>query len=243
MKQPLFTLAVLCVAMAARAATPAETLVTKARAALGGEAALNAVHALRFEVSAADAEGKSLGVIISEYKEPMKLREIDYTHEATEIVSAIDGAEGHRVMRRLDSGARRMEIMPTSEVDARRDFALSNLHLMAVPSPARGVVETEPGREIDGVKCDTLAYKYHSGIVLRRFVEAGTGRLVATRVDFNGKAGDLMVNKGEQIVSGIRFPKEIVILNAEGKTLRKLAISKIEVNPALDDKSFATPLF
>lgn len=243
MKHFLFPLAALCATMAAHAANPTDTVVAKARTALGGESALNAVKCLRFELSATDANGKPAGAIISEYKAPMKLREIDYTAAGFESVNAIDGREGHRTLRRLDTGERRLEIMTAGEVDARRDFACANLYLLAVPAPGRGEVTLGAPTKIDGVECSELAYKYKSGVTLHRFIDNASGRLVATRIDFGTKRGDLMINKGEQKVAGISYPKEIILRDDAGKTVRTLTINKIEVNGDLDDSAFQTPLF
>ncbi len=244
MKTITHLLATLGFAMAAHAGTPAENMAAKVRSALGGDAALNAVKSVRFEITAKDGDDKPLGVLITEYKAPMKLREIDYTRQPLELVYAIDGREGHRVIRRLDNGNRRVEIMTAAEVDARRDFANANLHFMAAPSPERGSLslDTKPV-SIDGIECAVLAFQYKSGFTLRRFIDPATSRLVASRIDFSGKPGELMVNRGEQKVAGITYPKEIEIRDASGKTQRKLSIAKIEVNPELADAAFTTPLF
>lgn len=243
MKSILLTAATLCVAIIAQAATPAEALVAKARTALGDETALSSVKSLRIEMSAADKDGKALGSVISEYKAPMKQREIDYTFTNMEVITAIDGREGHRVIHRLDNNARQLQILPAEEVNARRDFATANLCLLAVPNAERGAIAINGEETVDGVACEALEYKYKSGITLRRLVDKATGKLVATRINQGGKTGDLMVNIGEQKVAGIAYPKSIVIRDKDGKTLRTLTVNKVEVNPELADSAFVTPLF
>ncbi len=242
MKSLIITSAALCAALISQAATPAETLATKARAALGDEASLSAVKALRIELSAADTEGKTLGTVISEYKAPMKQREIDYTFPKLEVITAIDGREGHRVIHRLDMNERKLHILPSEEVNARRDFVTANLYLLATPNAERGSVAINGTETVDGVACDALDYQYKSGITVRRLLEKSTGRLVATRINQRGKTGDLMVNVGEQKVAGINYPKTIVIRDESGKILRTLTVNKVEVNPEIPDNGFVTPL-
>lgn len=238
MKSIFLTAAVLCAATLAQAAAPAETLVAKARAALGGETALNAVKSLRIEMSVADAEGKSLGAMINEYKSPLKQRELNYTEKNLELVSASDGREGYKTFRRLDNNASQMQVIPYEENEARRDITASNLNLLAVPDPERGTLAAGEDATIEGAACATLDYKYRSGVLIRRYIDKATGRLAATRL---GDKGPLMINIGEQKVSGIIFPKSIVIRDDKGKTLRTLTLAKIEVNAPLDDATFAMP--
>lgn len=243
MKSILLTAATLSVALIAQAATPAETLVAKARGALGEETALSSVKSLRIELSAADGNGKTLGSVITEYKAPMKQREIDYTFDKMEVITAIDGREGHRILHRLDNNARQLQILPAEEVNARRDFVTAYLYLLAIPNSERGSVAINGSETIDGVACDALDYTYKSGITLSRLVDKATGKLVATRINQGAKTGDLMVNVGEQKVAGITYPKSIVIRDKDGKTLRTLTVSKVEVNPEIADAGFVTPLF
>lgn len=243
MKSLLVTSAALCVALISQAATPVETLVAKARATLGEESALSAVKTLRLELSAVDGDGKPLGSVITEYKAPMKQREIDYTFPKLEVITAIDGREGHRIIHRLDTNARQLQILTAEEVNARRDFAAANLYLLAIPSAERGAVSINGTETVDGISCTRLDYKYKSGITVRRLVDAATGRLVATRINQGDKTGDIMVNLGEQKVAGIAYPKSIVIRDDAGKTLRTLTVGKIEVNAEIPDAGFITPLF
>jgi hypothetical protein len=243
MKSLLITTAALFAALISHAATPVDDLVAKARAALGDETALSSVKSLRIEMSAADGEGKALGSVISEYKAPMKQREIDYTFANLEVITAIDGREGHRVLHRLDNNARQLQILPSEEVNARRDFVTSNLYLLATPNAERGSVAINGTETIDGVACEALDYKYKSGITVRRLVNKATGKLVGTRINQNAKTGDLMVNVGEQKIAGIAYPKSIVIRDKDGKTLRTLTVNKVEVNPEIADSGFITPLF
>ena len=243
MKKTLFCVAALCAATLVQAAPSATGLIAKARAALGDEKSLTAVRTLHIEMSAADGEGKPLGSLISEYKAPMKQRELDYTQDKLEILTAIDGNEGHRLLRNMADGRRQLIILPAEEVNARRDFACANLYLLAEPSAERGSVSVAKDETIDGKTCAVLDYAYKSGITLRRYIDAATGRLVASRIDQKNKPGELMLNEGEQTVSGIKYPKLIVIRDAAGKTLRRLTLTKIEVNGDIADSSFVTPLY
>lgn len=242
MKSIFLTTAAMCAALISQAATPAETLVTKARTALGGETALNAVRSLRIEMSVVDADGKALGALVSEYKAPYSQRELNYTEKNIENISAINGREGFRILRRLDNNASQIQVIPYEELNARRDFTAANLHLLAVPSTERGSVELAPDETIDGVACATLDYSYASGVIIRRYVDKATGRLVATRINNKGGVvGNLMLNVGEQKISEINFPKSIVIRDDKGKTQRTLNVTKVEVNPSIDDAAFAMP--
>lgn len=242
MKSLFLTTAALCAALISQAATPAEALITKARTALGGETALNAVQSLRIEMSVVDADGKALGALVSEYKAPCSQRELNYTEKNIENISAINGREGFRTLRRLDNNASQIQIIPYEELNARRDFTAANLRLLAIPSAERGSVALAPDETIDRSACATLDYSYASGVIIRRYVDKSTGRLVATRLNSKGGVvGNLMLNVGTQKVAGINFPKSIVIRDDKGKTQRTLNLTKVEVNPAIDDASFAMP--
>ena len=243
MKLLFLPLSILCVAPGILAASPVDALVSKARAVLGDEASLTSVRSLRVELSVAGTDGKTLGMLIDEYKAPMKERELDYTQPDMEVVTAIDGTEGHRVVRRMSDGARRLQILPAQEVNARRDLAAANLYLLAIPSAERGGASVAPDETCEGVACTPVDYRYKSGLSLRRFIDKASGRLVATRVDMNGKIGELMVNAGEQKISGITFPKAILIKDSAGKLLRTITVAKVEVNPEIDDSRFVTPIY
>ena len=248
--KPLFFagIAALCASVTLTAA-PVAQVVAKARAAAGKDADLNAVKALRYNFKIADKDGKALGPLVSEYRAPVCQRDIDYTMKDQdgkdlEVVTAIDGLEGHRAVSIIGVPGRRILVMPSAEVNLRRDFAAANLTFFTPPPADRCTVVTAPDEKIDGIDCEVLDYKYTSGVTLRRYIAKADGKFVGNRVNSGDKSGDLMLNIGEQRVAGVIFPKSIRIVDHAGNPVRTLTLEKVEVNPTdIPDKAFATPLY
>lgn len=239
--------AALCVTANLPAAT-VQSILDKARHAAGEESTLNSVKSLRYAYKVLDKDGKELGLNTMEYKAPLGQRETDTTKRDAdgaklEVTVAIDGREGYRLIRRPDNGGRRLIIMPSAEVNIRRDSVRENLTFFTVPAADRCEVKVGPDETIDGTACDTLEYHYKTGQLLRQYIAKDSGRYAGYRLGSQADRGLLVVNKTETKTSGIAVPDTIEIRDDKNAVLATLKMAKFELNPEIPDSAFTTPLY
>ncbi|MDR2982386.1 MAG: hypothetical protein LBV12_09100 [Puniceicoccales bacterium] len=235
--------------VSAEAAPTAQEIVTQARAKLGVENKLNAVKSLTFEGKSYTVDGKEIAVVQLQYKAPGKRREYGLINGGNiETIKGTDGLEAFEKAVNLSTKEQQVRALGNAEVAVFTDYYYIDMGFFAAP-PRGKLTYVGEGKQ-QGKDCYILDYQYAGGLVLRRYFDKSTSLLIAhemwsSKTDGSNKV--LVVEEGEIVEAGIRFPKRTVIYEQdkdtkEYKRAGYVDYSKIVVNDNIPDSAFAFPM-
>jgi hypothetical protein len=245
----LFTLiaaSLLLVASSLQAASPeVEAVIARARAHLGGDAALEAVNSIRYsgsiEMADTTAAGPSRAAIEITFQKPCQHRLVITTDQATDITGLDDYVAWRRV---IPTGEGRLRFIPMDKAATQRLRAntLENLSFFRGIEQHGGEIIDHGETELDGIRCRQLVFSYGTGIAFVRYIDIASGRLVLTETLPVGRIRE----EGEIIVSGLRFPKKLIATgpsSAGGKTnVITITFDRIVLNEAYPATTFELPV-
>jgi len=243
--RPVAFLAVLlALATTARAELP---ILTKARAYLGPEAALNAVKSVHYQGSfqapdPADLQKQVAVRVDIIFQAPYRQRTVRSTVAFID-TTALDTYDGwHRMQDPKDASRWRLQLLPAEQIKRQRAIAWENLGFYRDLEHAGVKVLDQGPATIGGVACHKVAFAHSDDIIFYRYFEAATGRLVLTETE----SGAAIREQGEIMVNGIRFPK-VIVSTSKGKAGKDetvvITFDQITVNESFPDSIFAVPSF
>ncbi len=222
-----------------------EALITKARAFIGSEAALNGVEAIRMvgslEVVESGEATPGTAKIEILFQKPDRQR-ITAISDARIEVTALDGYDAwSRVSDPRDPSQWQVTLLGPDQIRRLRANTFENLSFYRGLRTRGARIEDRGTATVDGVACRKLAFVHGPDIVFTRSFDVATGRLVLTETD----SGTQIREEGELRSGGLRFPKRIVTLNTlpDGSTRTiRVTFDEISVNPTIDPSVFAVPV-
>lgn len=232
----------LFVAGVLHAAEPA--IIAKARAQLGTDAALDAVTSLHYVGTLtgpdpADATKQLRQKIEIFLQKPFQQRIVVTTDKFIE-VSAVDGYDAwRRMIDAKDTTRWQQTQMSADQIKQLRADVWQNLNYFRGIEKVGGFIEDLGTEKVDGVMARKIAFHHGDTVVNFRLFDDATGRLIYTGTpQYNTR------EQGELHVSGIRFPKTLIIsqASADGVITRTLTFEKITVNEKMPASLFAVPL-
>ena len=241
--RPLFWLALPVLAAAAFASEA--PIITKARAFLGTDAALNAVKSVKFmgtvtTTDPADATKKSRATIEIIVQRPDQQRVVAKSERGVE-TTAVDGYEGwQRFQDPADPKVQRVVVLKPDAVKRLRAQAWENLSFYRGLEQRGGQIEDRGEQTVDGVACRKVAFIHGPNIVFVRYFDAATGRLVQTDTDDGGTTKE----SGDQVVNGVRFPKtmNMMVKGPKGESqLVNITLDSVTVNETFPAAVFRMP--
>jgi hypothetical protein len=234
----------LALAIAARAELP---IVTKARAYLGPEAALNAVKSVHYVGSfqapdPADLQKQAAVQVDIIFQAPYRQRTVRSTASFID-TTALDTYDGwHRMQDPKDASRWRLQLLPTDQIKRQRAIAWENLGFYRGLEREGGKVLDQGPATVAGIACQKLAFVHADDIIFYRYFDLANGRLILTETE----SGASIREHGEIMVNGIRFPKTI-FSTTKGKDGKDetvtITFDKITVNETFPDSVFAVPSF
>lgn len=225
-----------------------DDLITKARARLGEESALRSVDALRFigrmetpgtESQAGGEDGDAEPIeIVLDFKRPNLQRMVRKVGNERR-VTVLDGSEGFIYSRDEETGRTLLHVMPSEQVQFFLNNSRENLNFFLGP-------KTVPGGEIKliaetirrGVPVYRIRFEYPSGNQYDRFYDRETMELLSTQLN---PSDNELIQKGEQVFSGIRFPKRLETYSADGHLTQTFYFDEVIVNPEFPEDHFTLP--
>lgn len=227
----------------------AEAWIAKARAAVGGERALAALHSVRFigtvetvqkvpskeDPAKIDKTPIRLAIDIS-FQKPYRQRIVLRSDKTVE-TTALDGYDGwiRRVETERENNAL-FNLLESSQIRRLRANTWENLSFYRGIESRGGRVEFQGDSEVDGKDCVVLAFVHLGNIGFTRYFDKVTGLLVKT-VTENGSE---IREEGEIIVEGIRYPKILINKSPDGQ-VATITFDSIKVNEPLPAGEFAVP--
>lgn len=237
-----------CAALLMATVVHAQTaIITKARAHLGTEAALEAVKSIHYmgklvAVDDADPKKKTEATVDIIFQKPDRHR-ITVTSDKAIEVTALDGYEGwQRVQDVADPAKWRQTLATADQIKRIRANTWENVSFFRGIETRGGRIEVLQPTTANGVASNKLAFIYAPNIVFYRYFDEASGKLILSETE-NGSS---IREEGEIVVNGIRFPKSIITTNKStaGKTGPTVTITfdQIKVNETFPNSVFAVPM-
>src|SRR6478736_3493219 len=245
----VFAAAGLLMALPIRADEVANQWVAKARAYLGSDAALDAVHSLRFQGSFAGTEQVpdpadpkkvieqpvtvSIDII---FQQPMQQRQI-IRSDRIERVTGLDGYDGwERVADLTGKNNARLNLLDASNIKRLRAATIENLSFYGKQGAGSREVQFLGEQTVDDVACVKLSFIHGGNIAFFRYFEQATGRLMKTEVEGGGEIRE----EGEMFAGGIRFPKKVINKTSNGRSTT-ITFEQVTVNESFPAETFVVP--
>lgn len=234
---------VFALAAAARSAEPA--IVTKARAYLGSDTALEAVQSVHYVGTVltsdpADPAKQTKALIEIIAQKPDRQRVVATTDKAIE-TTVVSGYEGwQRNQETLDPRRQRVVVFKPDAVKRLRAQAWENLSFFRGIEKMGGRIEDQGAVTVDGLNCQKIAFIYSPNVIFYRFFDVATGRLVQTLTE----DGSSTREEGETVINGVRFPKRMLMTMKGPKGMSQEVIVNLDtitVNETFSPEIFRMP--
>lgn len=223
--------------------------ITKARAALGSDSALDAVRTVHFTgtlettqqvPSKADpkvltAEPLRLGIDIV-FQKPYQQRIVLRSDRVVE-TTALDGYDGW--VRRADAAREdqwQLTLLDPEQIKRLRANTWENLAFYRGIEQRGGKVEFQGDATVDGKACVKLLFRHADNIHFTRYFDKATGLLVKTVTEAGGEIRE----EGETVIKGVRYPKKLINKTATGE-VTTITFDSIRVNETIPAGDFAVP--
>jgi hypothetical protein len=236
-------------ATAGRAQT-ADQVITKARAYLGGEAALNAVRSVHFvgtmETQEFTADGPKPARYAIEiiFQKPYQQRITKTSATVVETTGLDDLEAWQRIQDVTNQNRWRLTLLAPDLVKKLRANTWENLNFFKGIEQRGGRVQVIGPATVEGVATTKVAYIHEPGIVFNRYFDQATGKLVLTETDQGGRIKE----EGETVVNGLRFPRKVStitkITDPKNQVIDSTVVitfDTITLNETFPDSYFAVP--
>ncbi len=226
--------ALFATALSATAQT-AEQWIGRARARLGSESTLQGMTSVRFigTIEENGAKPRSLDII---FQKPLQQR-ITLTHAELVEIIALDDYDGwQKSLNPKNPTQWRLTLLDGPQIKRLRAQAWDNLNFLRNIDRMRGTVKIGGEEKVDGVDCVKLVFTYYENIVLTRYYDKATARLVKTETE----TGVEIREEGEMFAQGIRYPRKVTNRDKSGKTVT-MTFEKIVLNEVYPASEFAVP--
>jgi hypothetical protein len=239
----------IAVATAGRAQT-ADQIIAKARAYLGGEAALNAIQSVHFvgtmETQEFTADGPKSAKFAIEiiFQKPYQQR-ITKTSATIVETTGLDDLEAWQRIQDVTNQTRwRLSLLAPELVKKLRANTWENLNFFKGIEQRGGRVEVLGPATVEGVATIKTAFIHGPGIVFTRYFDLTTGKLVLTETDQGGRIKE----EGEIMVNGLRFPRKVTtttkVTDARNQVIDNAVVvtfDRITLNETFSDSYFDVP--
>lgn len=242
----------LCVILAGMTATgvvraDVEATITKARAHLGTEAALEAVRSVHYvgtlETIDATPEGPKPVTAQIEiiFQKPYRQRIVATSNERVE-VTALDDYEGwQRLQNPTDETQWRLTLLTKDQIKRLRANTWENLAFFRGLDRRGGRIDDLGLVTLDGRQVQKIGFVHDENIVFFRYFDPADGKLILTETEQGGQIRE----EGEMLVNGVKFPRKVVTTNKlQNGTQRTVTVTfeKITVNETFAEDLFAVPV-
>lgn len=221
--------------------------ITKARAFLGSEAALDAVKTVHFKgtvvsSSVADPSKESKGDIDIIFQKPDQQR-VTITTDKTVDITGLNGYDGwQRVQEVLNPSKWTQQLARPDQIKRLRANTWENVSFFRGIEKQGGRLEAMGPATMDGIACQKIAFVYAPNLIFIRYFDEATGKLILTETE----TGNTIREEGEQIVNGVRFPKKIInkTKTPSGKeTIVTINFDEVKINESFPASLFSVPSF
>ncbi len=235
MKVRLVLAAALLALVIPASAQTAEQWIARARARLGSEGTLEGVKSVRYTgtIEFESTGPRAMDII---FQKPLQHR-ITLTGPDLVEVMALDGYDGWQKRSNPKNPTQwQLTLLDAKQIKRLRAQAWDNLNFLRNIEKMQGAVKLAGEETVDGAPCVKLVFTYYDSIVLTRFFDKTTARLVKTVTE----TGVEIREEGEMFAGGIRFPRKVTNREKGGRTVT-MTFEKIAVNESYPAGDFAVP--
>ncbi len=216
-------------------------ILTKARARLGTDAALDAIRSIHFVgTHESTNDDKPMTVPIEIFVKKPYFQRITVSYPKYVETTALNNLEGWVRRENLQDGRVGVNIVDVGQLKALRANTWENLSYFRGLEDKGGKIEDLGPVTQDGIACEKIVFRHDANISFVRYFDLATGRLVYTETGAGGSTRE----EGEILVNGVRFPKKVVLSTktSSGKDqIITVTFEKVTVNENIDDRIFAVP--
>ncbi len=215
-----------------------DEIITKARAFVGEEIALQAVQSIHFQGTfKTETEDGMIGKVTIVVMQPA-LQKITIQVGEVKEITALSYYDGWKKVEEVGNESHQYATMlNANQIRRLQANTWEALNFFKGIEKKGGRVEWLGEEEVEGRLCSKLAFIHSPSISFIRFFDIDTGCLVMTKTE----AGGLIYEEGEIMVEGIRFPKKIITV-VEG-TSSTIEFDRITLNETFDEDFFEVPMF
>lgn len=220
-------------------------ILSKARAYLGTEAALNNVTSIHYVGTLvtndpSDPKKETRAAIEIIFQKPDEQR-VTTTSDKTIETTALDGYDGWmRVTSVADPSKWQQTLLGGDGIKRLRANTWENVGFFRGLDREGGRIEDEGPSTIEGVACEKIAFIHSPTITFFRYFDLATGRLVYSETE----GGGIIREEGQIVAQGVRFPKRIVtstkIQTGQLQTVT-ITFEKVTVNEKFPSSFFSVP--
>jgi hypothetical protein len=215
-----------------------DEIITKARAFVGDERALNSVQSIHFrgtlKTEKEDAAIVEVDIIVMQ-PDSQKI-----TIQAGDVkeITALNHYVGWKKIEKIGNESSQFATMLNArQIRRMQANSWEALNFFRGIEKKRGRVEFLGEEEVGDRLCLKLAFIHSPSISFIRFFDIDTGCLVVTKTE----AGGAIYEAGEIMVEGIRFPKKIItVVDGSSSTIE---FDRITLNETFDEDFFNVPMF
>lgn len=226
----LFTAA----ALPASAQTAGEW-IARARARLGPEAALQGVTSIRY-TGTVEVDGANPRTLDSISQKPLRQLTTLTGPEVIEVIALDEYDAWQKRINPRNPVQWQLTLVDAAQTKRLRAQTWDNLNFFGGIEKMRGSVRLDGDATVDGVACVKLVFTYLPTMVLMRYFDKATARLVKTETE----SGTEIREEGEIISGGIRFPRKVINRDKAGHTI-VMAFDQVILNEPHAPAEFAVP--
>lgn len=216
-------------------AESAEQIIAKARAYLGSESALQAIHTIHFTGALeVDAHTRWPADIIfrKDYQQQITVNFEKYIE-----TTALDHYDAwQKRVNPAEPTRWQLALLDGTQVKRLRANTLENLSFFSGLERQGVLIRVSGEADVDGLACVRLLFTHSNNISFQRYFDQRTGRLVKTETESGGEIREV----GEIIVQGVRFPRKVINKSANGH-ITSIIFDSIILNEPIPVSEFAVP--
>lgn len=216
-------------------AQTAEQWIARARARLGSESALQGVTSIHF-IGTIEINGANQRAMDIVFQKPMQQRFTFTSPELIEVLALDDYDAWQKRINPKNPAQWQLTLLDAAQTKRLRAQVWDNLNFLRGIEKLRGSVTVGGDATVDGLACVKLVFTYNDNIVLTRYYDKATARLVKTETE----AGVEIREEGEMFVNGIRFARKVSNREKSGRTVT-LNFDKVILNETFPASDFAVP--
>lgn len=217
--------------------------IAKARAHVGGEAALDGLKSVRFTgkltlSGVPDQEAPADIEIV--FQRPNHQRILASSPARIETTALDDYEAWQRVANPANPADWSLTLLSVDQVKRLRANTWESLNFFKNIEAKGGSTRDEGFTQIDGRRAHKITFVHDRTIAFTRYFDAQSGKLLLTEAE----GGGTIREEGEIIAGGIKFPRRVITTNRLPDGSERSVIvtfDKVEVNQTFPAATFAVP--
>jgi outer membrane lipoprotein-sorting protein len=212
-------------------------IIQRGRETIATEQALEAVQTLTFRCTVYNREDQKTGEFTMYLKKPDFYKSVTRHLDSADVETIVsNGVEGYRLVVNAEtSEVTGFSVLPYSMVSYLTMNATDSLYFFRTP---KGNADKTGVGYKRGKPVYEVTFTHTGDHIAKRYFSQATGELLSTFVP----SLDVEIEEhGEQLVQGVRFPKQLENYDSDGYYIQSIHFDSVEVNTPIDSSAFDFP--